>query len=126
MKSLILLIYWISSTNSLKWFNKKISIISFRLKSLNTPEPLPTSRPTLTEKSLWRLSIRLEKQGFSLVEATSRIRFIQARNYEPPQGKIFVQDDYNGLIKVDQNGYAGTWTLSEDRNDRKDGLWICK
>jgi hypothetical protein len=75
---------------------------------------------------LWRLSIRLEKQGFSLVEATSRIRFIQARNYEPPQGKIFVQDDYNGLIKVDQNGYAGTWTLSEDRNDRKDGLWICK
>jgi hypothetical protein len=35
-----------------------------------------------------------------------------------------VQDDYYGLIRCDEKGYSGTWTLSEDKNDRKDGLWI--
>jgi hypothetical protein len=31
------------------------------------------------------------------------------------QGRIFVEDDFNGLIKVDEKGYAGSWTLSEDK-----------
>ena len=39
-------------------------------------------------------------------------------------GRIFIEDDYNGLVRVDEEGYAGVWTLSEDKDDRKDGLWI--
>ena len=38
---------------------------------------------------------------------------------------MYVEDDYNGFVMVDERGYAGSWTLSEDKNDRKDGLWIC-
>ena len=55
----------------------------------------------------------------------SRVRFIEDRGYEPPQGQIFVEDDYNGLIRVDDKGYSTfSWTLSEDKEDKKDGLWI--
>jgi hypothetical protein len=55
-----------------------------------------------------------------------RIRFIEDRGYEPPQGRVFVEDDFNGLVRCDEGGYAGgyRWTLSEDKNDRKDGLWV--
>ena len=42
----------------------------------------------------------------------------------PPQGKIFVEDDIQGIIRCDDKGYAGIWTLSEDKDDRKDGLWV--
>ena len=82
------------------------------------------------------------------------------------EGRIFVEDDFNGIAQIDERGYSGTkyyfffllgkslksylgycfffnssqyietsmfymlwclsgkWTLSEDKNDRKDGLWI--
>jgi hypothetical protein len=80
----------------------------------------------LNGDTLWRLTLSLERSGFKKVEATARIRFIEDSNYEPPQGRIFVEDDFNGLIRVDERGYAGVWSLSEDKNERKDGLWICK
>jgi hypothetical protein len=35
--------------------------------------------------------------------------------YINTQGRIFVEDDFNGLIRVDEKGYAGSWTLSEDK-----------
>eukprot|EP01036_Dinobryon_divergens_P023673 gene23673-32046_t len=40
------------------------------------------------------------------------------------RGRVYVEDDYNGFVIVDDRGYGGSWTLSEDKNDRKDGLWI--
>lgn len=80
--------------------------------------------PDLTGDSLWRLSLRLQRPGQKDSEAIARVRFVPDRNYEPPQGKIFIEDDFNGLIQVDEKGYSGTWSLSEDKNDRKDGLWI--
>ena len=46
------------------------------------------------------------------------------KNKKSHLGRIFVEDDYNGLVKVDDEGYGGTWTLSEDKDDRKDGLWV--
>jgi hypothetical protein len=73
---------------------------------------------------LWRLTIYLEKDNFKQIQAICRIRFIIQKGYEPPQGRLFIEDDYNGFIKVDDKGYSGTWTLSEDKNDRKDGLWV--
>eukprot|EP01041_Mallomonas_annulata_P009833 gene9833-20451_t len=90
-----------------------------RVKSLYSSQ-----KSTLDEFTLWRLSIRLEKEGFKDSNAIIRIRFVESRGYEPPQGRIFVEDDYNGFIKTNENGYSGVWSLSEDKNDRKDGLWI--
>lgn len=83
-----------------------------------------TKRALLDSSTLWRISISLTKSGFKSIDCIARVRFVEDRNYEPPQGRIFVEDDFNGLIKVDEKGYAGSWTLSEDKDDRKDGLWI--
>lgn len=95
------------------------SIGTRRLLSMNSQQ-----QANLDEFSLWRMGITLQKEGCKEVSALCRVRFVQDRSYEPPQGRIFVEDDYNGLIKVDDKGYSGIWTLSEDKNDRKDGLWI--
>jgi len=55
----------------------------------------------------------------------ANVRFVEDRGYEPPQGRLFVEDDFNGLIRVDDKGYSTfSWTLSEDKDDRKDGLWV--
>ena len=58
------------------------------LSSNNSPNALNSriSKPTLTQNSLWKLTIFLQKEGFQSVEATLRVRFIQSKNYEPPQG----------------------------------------
>ena len=84
----------------------------------------PTKRALLDKSTLWRISLTLSKSGFKSIETIARVRFVEDRDYEPPQGRIFVEDDFNGLIRVDEKGFAGTWTLSEDKDDRKDGLWI--
>jgi hypothetical protein len=36
-----------------------------------------------------------------------------------------VEEDRGGLVRVDSRGFAeqGDWTLSEDKDDRKWGLW---
>ena len=78
----------------------------------------------LDERTLWRLTLTLKKQGSPDSKAVARVRFIEAQGYEPPQGRLFVEDDYNGFIRTDDNGFSGIWTLSEDKNDRKDGLWV--
>lgn len=81
---------------------------------------------TLTGDTLWRLVLNLESPDKKTsVKAIARIRFIEERGYEPPSGVIFVEDDYQGLIRVNEKGYSPLrWTLSEDRDDRKDGLWV--
>lgn len=98
---------------------------SFILSSSDDSGAALSRKATLDQNQLWRLTIRLEKQGFSSVEAIARVRFIEYRNIEPPGGRIFVEDDYNGFLRVDEKGYgAFAYTLSEDKDDRKDGLWI--
>ena len=90
-----------------------------------TMSTVPITKKALLDKStFWRISLTLSKSGFKSIENIAIVRFIEDRNYEPPQGRIFVEDDFNGLIRVDDKGYAGSWALSEDRDDRKDGLWI--
>jgi len=89
------------------------------MKNENMP-----SKIELNQRQLWRLSISLEKVGYKSTNCLCNIRFIEDRNYEPPQGRIFIEDDFNGLVRVDERGYSGIWTLSEDKNERKDGLWI--
>mmetsp|Transcript_36301 Transcript_36301/g.34308 ORF Transcript_36301/g.34308 Transcript_36301/m.34308 type:complete len:254 (-) Transcript_36301:88-849(-) len=93
-----------------------------RLQTMMSDKKLP--KALLDSSTLWRISLTLSKPGCASIDAIARLRFIEDRNFEPPQGRIFVEDDFNGLIRVDEKGYAGSWTLSEDKDDRKDGLWI--
>jgi len=80
--------------------------------------------PTLDGPTLWRLGINFRQTGYKETNAVMRIRFVQTKGYEPPQGRVFIEDDLNSLVSFDEKGYSGTWMLSEDKNDRKDGLWI--
>ena len=116
-----------------KTFNAASSRLSTKLSIVpkNAPQRtkslcMQSSKAELNEKFLWRIDFKFIRSGCKDTSAVARVRFVQDRSYEPPQGRIFVQDDFNGLIKVDERGYAGTWTLSEDKTDRKDGLWICE
>lgn len=80
--------------------------------------------PTLSGDTAWNLFITLQNNGKTISRASAKIRFVEDRNYEPPQGKVFIESDTNSFIKSDDRGFSGVWTLSEDKNDRKDGLWI--
>lgn len=108
--------------NTVKLNGKADSMTRRSCMTMSSVQPI--KRALLDSSTLWRISITLTKSGSKSIEAIARVRFIEDRNYEPPQGRLFVEDDFNGLIKVDEKGYAGSWTLSEDKDDRKDGLWI--
>jgi hypothetical protein len=84
---------------------------------------LSSGIPSLSSNCLWNLDIALQSKD---IKSTTLIgvRFVEDRGYEPPQGKIFVETDPNSFMKLTGKGYAGSWSLSEDKNDRKDGLWI--
>lgn len=118
MLSLILfLLGWCSSTSFPH---------TLQLKRL-TGSQKAASKADLSGADLWNLKVQLKAfNGTMMQEALAKIRFMATKNYEPPQGRIFVEDDYNGIFRVDEDGYGGRWTLSEDKKERKDGLWICK
>jgi len=45
----------------------------------------------LTEDTLWRINFNFMKEGASKsTNAAIRVRMIEARGYEPPQGRLFV------------------------------------
>ena len=88
---------------------------------------MSSNKADLNAQNLWKISITLQEEGGGKSHiASGKLRFVQSRNYEPPQGKVYVETDYNGFFKTDENGFCGKWTLSEDKKERKDGLWICK
>lgn len=85
------------------------------------------SSPDLRSSHLWNLRLSFKSlEDSSTQRVALKMRFIERKNFEPPQGTIYVEEDASGLTKIDKNGYSGKWLLSEDKNDRKDGLWICK
>jgi hypothetical protein len=99
--------------------------------------PRPTCRPgtemsvakasgaTLDQRTPWQLSISLRRPGQSKLDVAVRVRFVEKGGYEPPQGRIFVESDSLGLLVTDEMGWAeGSWTLSEDKDDRRWGLWV--
>jgi len=111
--------------SSSKYITRMASDLSASSNTNENSNKNIVAKPMLDGNSLWRLRLIFQKQGFREQEALFRIRFMPTRGYEPPQGRIFVQDDYNGVVRADERGLAGAWTLSEDKDDRKDGLWIC-
>lgn len=90
-------------------------------------------KATLTEDSTWRLRFSLNsvptKNGRKVGELFNvDVQFIEEEGFEPPQGEIKQilpassndADSNVQYLKVT----GGRWQLSEDPEDRKDGLWI--
>jgi hypothetical protein len=101
-----------------------------------------SSLPTLSSDTAWMIRITLRniktQQGRTISNQMYVIngQFIPEENYEPPQGK-FVQQTTTTSTETATSSTAASnsndssvqiassrWILSEDPNDRKDGLWI--
>lgn len=56
------------------------------------------AKPTLDQRTAWRLDLSLKKNGSGSepIELSLRVRFIEKKNYEPPQGQIFIERDGAG------------------------------
>lgn len=84
--------------------------------------------PTLTEATTWNVRLILRgltsAQGVQLdpLVYTIETQFIEDQNYEPPQGtlQVVTTSSKNNTIPI----VKSRWILSEDPNDRKDGLWV--
>jgi hypothetical protein len=82
-------------------------------------------KSTLTENTTWRLRFVLQgvmtKKGKKVDEIfVATCKFLEEDGYEPPQGALQQVELTSDRLKVT----ASYWKLSEDPNDRKDGLWI--
>ncbi|CAM9483957.1 unnamed protein product [Choristocarpus tenellus] len=59
--------------------------------------------------------------GGEVTEVAVRVRFVEEEGFEPPRGFMEVLEDNPAIPK--QGGKA-RWSLSEDPEERKAGLWI--
>mmetsp|Transcript_8020 Transcript_8020/g.24778 ORF Transcript_8020/g.24778 Transcript_8020/m.24778 type:complete len:188 (-) Transcript_8020:690-1253(-) len=74
---------------------------------------LPSLSAALTLPGRWRLSFNLP--NYNAVVTAS---FVDADGYEPPKGRVLFAEPDGSQRDV------GRWVLSEDPDDRRDGLWI--
>lgn len=98
------------------------------------PTRLPTTlslQKTLTGKTTWDLRFLLQsvptENGKKVDEFFSaKVQFIEEDGYEPPQGQLKqVLDMIDGVDSAPSFKIVSSrWKLSEDPNDRKDGLWV--
>ena len=94
-------------------------------------------KTTLTDATTWefRFSLKgLPTQNGKRVDEifSTRVHFIEEEGYEPPQGFVKqllsqqndADDDSTGPNEVRLAITKSRWQLSEDPNERKDGLWV--
>ena len=86
---------------------------------------LLATQTTLSEATTWNLRMVLRgvttEKGRKMDEIfTVSAQFIEEQGYEPPQGFVQQVVRDNDRLKI----VKSRWTLSEDPNDRKDGLWV--
>lgn len=91
-----------------------------------------SAKSTLTDETTWRFRIVLNgvqtEKGKKVNELfVVEAQFLEDINYEPPQGSVVqilpdkTEDGENSrTLKIKD----GRWKLSEDPNERKDGLWV--
>ena len=121
---IIFSVWWISLVSG---FTSRCS-----LSSLQQFAPIVTSlsaaaQTTLTEDTTWDLrfflqSVPTEKDKKVDELFSAKVQFIEEVGYEPPQGvlkQVYTTDDEPSFKIV-----SSRWQLSEDPNDRKDGLWV--
>jgi hypothetical protein len=92
------------------------------------------SKATLTEETTWRLRFSLTgvptKFDRKVGELFSvDVQFKEDEGFEPPQGTVVQVQTSNDESSSSSRINAlkikgGRWKLSEDPNDRKDGLWV--
>lgn len=91
-----------------------------------------SAKATLDEETTWRLRFALNgvptTSGKNVGELfVVDVQFIQEEGYEPPQGLVkqisSEQKDENDNVRY-LKIKNGRWKLSEDPEDRKDGLWV--
>lgn len=88
----------------------------------------PTTITTLTDETTWKIRFLLQglptEKGKKVNEMlfTVTAQFIEEEGYEPPQGdlKQILNGDEKGQLRITKS----RWLLSEDPNERKDGLWV--
>lgn len=96
--------------------------------------PTAAAAATLTEETTWRLRFVLDRvptsRGNTLKDRAFVVeaKFLEEEGYEPPQGSVRQDvsgdDDAGGKSTSRFEISKGRWQLSEDPEDRKDGLWI--
>lgn len=86
---------------------------------------------TLTEATTW--NVRLVFRGLNSSSQGKRLdplvksfecQFLEEQGYEPPQGTLQVVVANNTTSSSSFTIQKSRWILSEDPNDRKDGLWV--
>lgn len=88
------------------------------------------TKTTLSEETTWDLRFLLQSvptQNGSKVDEffSAKVQFVEEEGYEPPQGALKQilersEEVYQPSFKI----VSSRWQLSEDPNERKDGLWI--
>ncbi|KAI2513003.1 hypothetical protein MHU86_1294 [Fragilaria crotonensis] len=91
------------------------------------------AKKTLDDETVWRLRFFLNRIPTELGKRvdetfTLDVNFIEDSGYEPPQGIVkqivnvlpAQENSVGPSLKIEKS----RWQLSEDPNDRKDGLWI--
>ncbi|KAL7581116.1 hypothetical protein ACA910_005917 [Epithemia clementina (nom. ined.)] len=85
-----------------------------------------TARATLTDKTTWNLRMVLRgvatDKGKKIDEIFNlKCKFMEEEGYEPPQGIVqLAEESEQSRFQI----VKSRWQLSEDPNDRKDGLWV--
>ena len=80
---------------------------------------------TLTDETTWTLRIVLRGVGTEKGKKVDEIfnvkcNFLEEEGYEPPQGTLQLAINEDSRFEISKS----RWQLSEDPNDRKDGLWV--
>lgn len=95
-----------------------------------------TMKSTLTEETTWKLRFVLRNVATAKGKKVDEIfvisgQFIELEGYEPPQGTFRQENvtptsgDVNNITTTSRLKIVKSrWLLSEDPNDRKDGLWV--
>ena len=102
-------------------------------------EATKTTLPTLTEETAWKMRFLLQGLPTEKGKKVNEIfvidaYFIEETGYEPPQGSIqqlsLALEKGTETAGEDETStprfkvLSSRWQLSEDPNDRKDGLWV--
>lgn len=84
-----------------------------------------TKKSTLTDETIW--NIRMVLRGVTTAKGKKmdeifnlQCQFLEEEGYEPPQGKLKLVGSSSSRFQL----VKSRWQLSEDPNDRKDGLWV--
>lgn len=123
---------WNNSNKRYQFHRWGLAATSTTTTTNNDGSSPPTKKSTLTDETIWNLRMVLRgvatEQGKKVDEIFNlQCQFLEEEGYEPPQGTIqlvaHTEADSSSNISRFQIAQS-RWQLSEDPNDRKDGLWV--